>query len=165
MAKRYIIAIGLAVCIIILDQATKAYIASTMTLWSSFPVVDNFFNIVFVLNRGAAFGFLNNADSNWQAYFFIGITCLALVLIWSMLKRSHNEDTLFNASLGLVLGGAIGNLVDRIRLGEVIDFLDFQFGSYHWPAFNVADIAITTGALLLALCLLFSGKDGHDRSL
>ncbi len=165
MAKRYSIAFGLALFVIILDQVTKVYIASTMTLWSSTPVIKDVFNIVHVLNRGAAFGFLNNADSTWQAYFFIGVTCLALVLILSMLRRSHNEDTFFNASLGLVLGGAIGNLIDRVRLGEVIDFLDFQFGTYHWPAFNVADISITTGALFLALCLIFSGKNGQDRSL
>ncbi len=139
----------LAGVILILDQASKIWIQSTIPLWESKTVIPGLFNLVHVLNKGAAFGFLADLEGNMQTYFFIGVTGLAVVLIFHLLRTVHRQDHYLFTALGLILGGALGNLIDRIRLGMVIDFLDFYIGSHHWPAFNVADMAISTGAILL----------------
>lgn len=149
MSLKHKIVFFLAGVILILDQATKLWIQNTIPLWESKTVIPGLFNLVHVLNKGAAFGFLADLDGNMQTYFFIGITGLAVVLIFHLLRTVHRKDNYLFAALGLILGGALGNLIDRIRVGMVIDFLDFYFGSHHWPAFNVADMAISTGAILL----------------
>lgn len=149
MSLKHKIVFLLAGVILILDQATKLWIQNTIPLWESKTVIPGLFNLVHVLNKGAAFGFLADLDGNMQTYFFIGITGLAVVLIFHLLRTVHRKDNYLFAALGLILGGALGNLIDRIRVGMVIDFLDFYFGSHHWPAFNVADMAISTGAILL----------------
>ncbi len=102
-----------------------------------------------VYNRGAAFSFLAD-QPGWQRYFFAGVSLLASLLIIWMLKR-HSGQRLFCLAMTLILGGALGNLIDRIAYGHVIDFLDFHLGGFHWPAFNVADSAITIGAVLFVL--------------
>jgi len=149
MSLKHKIVFFLAGVILILDQATKIWIQNTIPLWESKTVIPGLFNLVHVLNKGAAFGFLADLDGNMQTYFFIGITGLAVVLIFHLLRTVHRKDNYLFAALGLILGGALGNLIDRIRVGMVIDFLDFYVGSHHWPAFNVADMAISTGAILL----------------
>jgi signal peptidase II len=149
MSLKHKIVFFLAGVILILDQATKLWIQNTIPLWESKTVIPGLFNLVHVLNKGAAFGFLADLDGNMQTYFFIGITGLAVVLIFHLLRTVHRKDNYLFAALGLILGGALGNLIDRIRVGMVIDFLDFYVGSHHWPAFNVADMAISTGAILL----------------
>lgn len=111
-----------------------------------------------VLNKGAAFGFLNRPDITWQTYLFFATTAMAVVLILHLLRAALEEDTLLISGLGLILGGAIGNLIDRIRFGEVVDFLDFHYGDLHWPAFNVADIAITLGSVALLAAFLRARK-------
>lgn len=131
------------------DQWSKAAITSHLSYGESVPVIANFFNIVLVYNTGAAFSFLSG-ETGWQRWLFIGITVAAVALIMWMI-RTHRDNKLFCWGLVLILGGAVGNLIDRIRLGHVIDFLDFVFGGWHFWAFNIADSAITVGAALLIL--------------
>jgi signal peptidase II len=138
---------AIALVVVILDQVTKLWIQKSMVLYTSHQVIPDFFNLVHVLNRGAAFGFLNRSDIRWQTYFFFAATALAVLIINHLLRLARDGDRLLVTGLGLILGGAIGNLIDRIRTGEVVDFLDFYWKSYHWPAFNVADIAIFLGSM------------------
>jgi signal peptidase II len=136
----------IAASLIALDQATKY--AITQWLFDGRSVeVTSFFNFVLVHNSGAAFSFLASA-AGWQRVFFIGIAVVASVWIVVLLRR-HASETLFCFALALILGGALGNLIDRIWLGAVVDFLDFHAAGWHWPAFNVADSAITCGAAVL----------------
>ncbi len=132
--------------IVAVDQITKLAVVATFALHESVAVTP-FFNLVLVYNRGAAFSFLAGA-SGWQTILFIAIALTAAVWIVYLLQR-YPRETLFCVALTLVLAGAVGNVIDRIRLGAVIDFLDFHAFGWHWPAFNVADSAITCGALLL----------------
>lgn len=153
--SRYTQASIWAVVIVIVDQATKLWVSNTMEAWSGTPIIPGFFNLVHVLNRGAAWGFLNSHSIDWQRPLFIAVTFIALGLIGYMLKTANEEDHWMVIGLGLIAGGAVGNLIDRIRLGVVVDFLDFYVAQYHWPAFNVADCALTVGAgcILLSMFL------------
>ena len=136
----------IAALIVLLDQASKAAIAQWLTDGRMVEVTA-FFNIVLWHNAGAAFSFLAGA-AGWQRLFFISIAVIASVWI-VVLLRSHARETTFCLALSLILGGALGNLIDRIWLGVVVDFLDFHAAGWHWPAFNVADSAITCGAALM----------------
>ncbi len=138
--------LGIAALIIVLDQASKYAITQWLVDGHSVEVTS-FFNIVLVHNAGAAFSFLA-AAAGWQRGFFIGIALIASVWIVVLLRR-HARETGFCLALSLILGGALGNLIDRILLGAVVDFLDFHAAGWHWPAFNVADSAITCGAALV----------------
>ena len=149
MTKKYKVVGFLGLAVLILDQITKLWVQNNIPLWSGNTVIPGFFNLVYVLNKGAAFGILNRADLVWQTYFFIAISALAIVLIFHLVRTVERDDPYLFTGLGLILGGALGNMVDRIRLGQVIDFLDFYLGGHHWPAFNVADIAICLGSAAL----------------
>ncbi len=138
----------LAMIIILADQFTKTLIIGYYRLGDSTPVTS-FFNIVRAHNTGAAFSFLAGAGG-WQRWFFTGIGAVATIFILWML-RSHHGQKLFAFALACILGGAIGNVVDRLLHGYVVDFLDFYYGTWHFPAFNVADSAITIGAVCLIL--------------
>ena len=138
--------LALSLGIIAADQATKFVVLKQLALHES-VTVTSFFNMVLVYNKGAAFSFLAGA-SGWQREFFIGIALAASIWVIYLLRK-HARETLFSFSLSLILGGALGNLVDRLLYGAVVDFLDFHAYGYHWPAFNVADSAITCGAVLL----------------
>ncbi|OBQ55684.1 signal peptidase II [Halodesulfovibrio spirochaetisodalis] len=150
MRNRYLIVYGIGLFSVIADQFTKWLTVQNIPLWSGFPVIPGFFNLVHVLNRGAAFGFLNNTETNWQIWLFSGAAVAACIAVHLMTRSAKPNKLLFTA-LGLILGGAVGNLIDRIRIGAVIDFLDFYYKNYHWPAFNVADICICVGAGLILL--------------
>ena len=140
------IALAVSLVLVIADQWTKYAISSNLRYGES-VAINSFFNLVLVYNKGAAFSFLSNAGG-WQRMFFIVITCAAiLVLMWLIAK--HESEKLFRWGLTLILGGAIGNLIDRVAYGHVIDFLDFHFAGWHFWAFNVADSAISVGAALL----------------
>lgn len=128
------------------DQITKWAVQQTMVFGQSVPILP-FFNLVLVYNPGAAFSFLSSA-SGWQRELFIAIGVAASALIVHLLRR-HRGDAMFCFALSLILGGAIGNVIDRLHLGAVVDFLDVHLAGYHWPAFNLADSAITCGAALL----------------
>ncbi|MGZ3254906.1 MAG: signal peptidase II, partial [Burkholderiaceae bacterium] len=140
--------LGIAILVILCDQLTKIAIAKLFTFGESRPVTS-FFNMVLAYNKGAAFSFLA-AESGWQRYFFTGMGIAAALFIIYLLKR-HAGQRLFCWALSLVLGGAVGNVIDRIMYGHVIDFLDVHIGNWHWPAFNVADSAICIGAVLFVL--------------
>ncbi|WP_029458846.1 signal peptidase II [Solidesulfovibrio alcoholivorans] len=163
MRRSFKIALPLALLLIVLDQVVKTWIQHHLVLYTTKPVIPGFFNIVYVLNRGAAFGFLNRSDIQWQTYFFFAATALAVLIIFHLLRMARDGDTLLILSLGSILGGAIGNLIDRVRTGEVVDFLDFYWKSYHWPAFNVADIAIFLGSLGLLAAFYRMRRPSSDK--
>jgi signal peptidase II len=137
---------ALALLLVVLDQLAKYWVSASFD-YGAAREVTGFFNLVLTHNKGAAFSFLASA-SGWQRGFFIAIALIATVVISVLLLR-HPGDKLFCLSLALILGGAIGNVIDRIALGYVVDFLDFHLSGWHWPAFNLADSAITVGAVLL----------------
>ena len=140
--------VGIAVLIMVLDQLTKVLILGSFQFGDSLPVTS-FFNLVRVHNHGAAFSFLADAGG-WQRWFFTGIGLVATVLMVWMLRK-HPGQRLFCAAISFILGGAVGNVIDRLIHGYVVDFLDFYWGNWHFPAFNLADSAITLGAILLIL--------------
>lgn len=150
--NRYRVIGGLALACLVFDQLTKAAVTAWIPLHQGVAVIPGFFDLVHVLNRGAAFGFLNRADIDWQFWLFLLATLLAAGMVLNLARASGYDRTLF-CGLGLILGGAAGNLVDRVRLRAVVDFMDVYVGSWHWPAFNVADVAICLGALLTGLTL------------
>jgi len=135
----------LSAAVIVADQVTKAAILATLREGDGW-VVTPFLSLVLTFNTGAAFSFLA-AASGWQRWFFAAIAVAASILIVALLRRGGNA--LYNAGLALILGGALGNLYDRLALGKVVDFLLFHYAGWSWPAFNVADSAITVGAALL----------------
>lgn len=140
--------LGLALLILIADQLTKVLILGSYQLGDA-TYVTSFFNVVRVHNSGAAFSFLASA-SGWQRWFFtvIGVAA-AIFIIWML--RSHHGQKLFSFALACILGGAVGNVIDRSLYGYVVDFLDFHYGTWHFPAFNIADSGITIGAVCLIL--------------
>lgn len=152
-----------ALAVFALDQVTKTWIAARLPLYEARPLIDGFFNLVHVRNKGMAFGIMNRPGADWGFLLLLSATlgAIALLLFWFYRLKPGERNLAW--PLSLVLGGAVGNLLDRLRLGEVIDFLDFYLGAYHWPAFNVADSAITVGTLWLAWSLLFhpASKEQH----
>ena len=152
--ETYVISLP-ALSIIILDQISKFVIQGSIHIHGSIPVIAGFFNIVHVRNRGMAFGIMNRPGSDFSFYFLVAATIGAIVLLMFWFRRLKDEDRRIIPGLSLILGGAVGNLIDRLRFQEVIDFLDFYVGPYHWPAFNVADSAITVGTFWVAARLIF----------
>ncbi|MEI6069685.1 MAG: signal peptidase II [Methylococcaceae bacterium] len=141
--------LGLSLFTILLDQGTKLAIDSSMKLYQSIPILP-FFKLTYVHNTGAAFSFLSEAGG-WQRWFFAGLALAISCVIGVWLARLKQHETLLAVALSLVLGGAIGNLIDRLAYGYVIDFLDVYYQTWHWPAFNIADSAITLGVILMLL--------------
>ena len=137
---------ALALLLAVLDQLTKFWVSASFVFGEA-RRITGFFNLVLTHNRGAAFSFLASAGG-WQRGFFIFVALVAIAVIGVLIAR-HARETLFCLALALILGGAIGNVIDRIALGYVVDFLDFYLAGWHWPAFNLADSAITVGAVLL----------------
>ncbi len=153
---------GIALAVLVLDQFTKELIKSSMPVWSQVTVIEGFFNIVHVLNRGAAFGFLNTRTAAWLPLFFIVVTGLAVLVIVSLLRRDRGKGPLYVFALSSILGGALGNMLDRLRHGFVVDFLDFHIGRFHWPAFNIADMAISLGAICLLITFYTRERHASD---
>lgn len=147
--------LALAGLVLLLDQASKLWVLSAFRFGEVRPVTD-FFNLVLVFNSGAAFSFLAGAGG-WQKWFFV-VLALAISVWLAVMIRRHAAERLLPLALALVLGGALGNVIDRLRLGAVVDFLDFHLAGWHWPAFNLADSAITIGVILL-LWQQFTHKD------
>lgn len=150
--------LGVSLIVILLDQLSKIAVLRLFTYGDPHPLAPCF-NLLLIYNRGAAFSFLASAGG-WQRWAFtaLGIAA-ALVIIW-LLKR-HSGQKLFCTALALILGGALGNVIDRLVHGHVIDFLDFHVGTWHWPAFNIADSGITVGAVLLVFDELRRVRDAH----
>ena len=140
--------LAIAAAVIVLDRVTKAVVQGRFEPGERLQVTG-FFDLVLVFNRGAAFSFLSDAGG-WQRGFFIAVAVAASVLIVYLLRK-HADERWFAFGLALILGGALGNLWDRVVLGHVVDFLLFHYRGWHWPAFNVADSAITVGAIVLVV--------------
>jgi signal peptidase II len=155
--KKYVIWFLSTLSIVFLDQLSKFYIEKYVLLNGPVEVVGGLLDLTYVRNAGAAFGLLSRASLPFKSYFFISISILALIGILYFLKKLREEEIGLTLGLSLIFGGALGNLIDRVSIGVVIDFLDFHVGSFHWPAFNIADTAITIGAFLLVLKLIRRG--------
>jgi signal peptidase II len=141
-----------------LDQFTKLLVIHVLRLYESVVVIPGFFDLVHVRNRGIAFGLLNQLGAIWSSIALSALTAAAVILLIFWLTRLREDDRRMAFGLSLIIGGAVGNLIDRIRLGEVVDFLDFYVGSFHWPAFNVADSAVTLGTFWVALSMIFQHR-------
>jgi len=139
-----------AALVLLIDQGTKYIVKTTMTLYESIPVIPNIFHLTYIENPGAAFGLLAN-----QRLFFIFITMIILTTIIYFYYKLTGEKLLLRIALGMVVGGAVGNLIDRLRMGVVTDFFDFRI----WPVFNIADSAIVIGMIYIAYQLLFHGEE------
>ena len=147
-----------AAVVIAIDQVTKSAITSRLLIHESYPVINGLFNLVYVMNPGAAFGFLANAPEIFRYIFFTFVTILALGLILYFLIKHKPKSLMLVCALTLIFAGAAGNLIDRLRFGAVVDFLDVYIGSAHWPAFNVADSAISIGAVLMIWDMITNRK-------
>lgn len=158
-SNKYGILIGLSAFLIALDQITKMWIHTSYQLGESTPVIPGFFNITYVRNYGAAFGFLAQSHPEFREIFFLVMPPLALGLILYLLHGVKSSDKWQILALSSVFGGAIGNYIDRVRFRYVIDFLDFHIREkYTWPAFNVADMAIVTGVIMLLVQLFLEER-------
>ena len=151
--------LALAGAVVVADFATKAWVLAAFRPHETLPVTS-FFNLVLVFNPGASFSFLADAGG-WQRWFFVALA-LAISAWLAITIRRHANERLLPAALALVLGGALGNVIDRLRFGAVVDFLDVHAFGWHWPAFNVADSAITVGVILLIWQQLFHEGKPHD---
>ncbi len=162
--RKYPFFFSLLLTILILDQWTKYLVQKKLHLYQSVEVIKGFFNLVHVRNKGGAFGILGGARGEPFSSLFIVVSLVAIgVILYFFIKVKEREKS-FIFSLSLVLSGAIGNLIDRIIFGEVVDFLDFHLFSYHWPAFNIADSAITLGIALMAFKLIFQDHKKRPKS-
>jgi len=141
--------------VVILDQITKILILKNLPLYHSVTIIPGLFNITHILNPGGAFGFMAHQDSSLRNFLFILLASVAVCFIFYFYKNTNRTHPFLASGFALILGGAIGNLIDRIRFGKVVDFLDFYIRNYHWPAFNVADSAITVGVAVFIFHLLF----------
>ena len=160
MSAKWKLVLSWLVPIIVLDQLTKIIVDRTMPLHHSIPIVDGFFSLTYVRNTGAAFGIFAGSHEVFRLPFLIGVSILAIGFILVMLKRLRDDATGLITALTFILAGAIGNLIDRLRHGEVIDFLDVYYSNYHWPAFNLADSFITVGVTITLFYLV--GAKGDD---
>jgi signal peptidase II len=166
--KRFAPYLGLLGAVVVLDQVTKALLVRSLPLHDFVPIIDGFLSLSHVHNRGAAFGVLSDASLPYQPVLLSGLSLAALLAIVYYFVRLPPSARLPRVALALVLGGAIGNLIDRIRLGHVVDFIHVYWREHAWPDFNVADSAITIGVVLLILDILRephtepSGASGID---
>ncbi len=147
--KKYVFVLSIAALVVVLDQITKWYIRHSIGLYDSVAVIDSLFHITYVRNSGGAFGLLAGTSRALRLPFFLLVSAAAVGALLFFVRRVEPGRRLLLFALGAILGGALGNLVDRMISGEVTDFLDVHWRGYHWPAFNVADSCITTGMLVL----------------
>ncbi len=145
------LSIVLVLLVVVLDQVTKFLVVNSFQLYDSLEIIPGFFNLTYLTNKGAAFGFLAGVDAAWRHYFFLSLASIALVLLVVAWFRLHRDHRFYGPALALIAGGAIGNVIDRVRVGAVVDFLDFYVATHHWPAFNVADSAISIGVVFFLL--------------
>jgi signal peptidase II len=155
MIQRKIIRLCLiAGAVVVLDQLSKAIITASLPLLTSHPVIPGFFNITHIHNPGGAFGFLAQQSQWLRNFVFLVLSMLAMGLVLFYYFRTPPSERYLSSGFALIFGGAVGNMIDRLRMGKVVDFLDFYLGNYHWPAFNVADSAITVGIGVFVICLV-----------
>jgi len=151
--------------VIALDQLTKHLVMAHLLLYQSIPLSKGWLNLVYVHNTGVAFGFFAGPNTFPKTLFFSGLTLIAVVVVLYFLwQAAQRRDGLQAVFLGMICGGAMGNLIDRFSIGAVIDFIDVYYKRYHWPAFNVADAAISVGVVLLILQLILKGSRGSEKA-
>ncbi len=154
MHSRFV-AFGLSAAVVLLDRLTKLWVESAVGRYETIPVIPGFFDIIYTRNRGIAFGLFADSGGYLRSVLLVGVAVAVLgavaVLIWRLPRNPTPSHRWFPFALGLIFGGAAGNLYDRIVHGSVTDFLDVYVGDWHWPAFNIADSAITIGAVLLLM--------------
>lgn len=153
---KYVRLAAIAGLVVLIDQLSKSIILNSVPLHHSISVIPGFFDITFILNPGGAFGLLAGRHSILRHVFFLGVTSMAICFIFILYRKIPPTHSLLTVAFALIIGGAFGNLIDRIRFEKVIDFLDFYLGKYHWPAFNVADSAITVGMAIFICHLVFN---------
>lgn len=154
----------IALSIVLLDRATKWAVAKNISLHDGIQIIPGFFRLTHVENRGAAFGLFADSPAQWKIAMLVLFSIVALVVVLALLWRNSHAMTTTGIGLALILGGAVGNLWDRLLNGRVVDFLLFYVGQYQWPAFNVADSAIVCGAGLLVIEILFAKTPAHEKS-
>ena len=155
MKHKYLMLACISALVVLLDQATKWLISTNMSYYEQIPVIPGFLNLIYIHNPGGAFGIFARNQNGLQTWLFVGIAVGAMGLILYLYKNTPREYPVLSVGFALIFGGALGNMIDRVRLGEVIDFIDVFVGQYHWPAFNVADSAITIGMLIFGFYILF----------
>lgn len=153
MKNKYLWVGSIISIILVLDQLTKYVVEARIRLHEVITVIPGFFNLTHVRNKGAAFGILSDLPDFWRSAFFITVTIVAVAMIAALIRKTH--ERLLVSAFSLIAAGAVGNVIDRIRYGEVVDFIQWYVKSYYWPSFNVADSAITAGVALLAIEMLF----------
>ncbi len=154
----------IALLVVLLDRTTKWIVAKEISLHEGIPVIPGFFRLTRVENRGAAFGLFADSPAQWKIAMLVLFSIVALVVVSTLLWRNSHVMTTTGIGLALILGGAVGNLWDRLLNGRVVDFLLFYIGRYQWPAFNVADSAIVCGAGLLVIEILFAKAPAREKS-
>ena len=159
MSTKWKVVTGWLIAIIVLDQLTKIIVDRTMALHGTIPIIDGFFNLTYVRNTGAAFGMFSRSHQAFRLPFLLLVSVVAIVFILTMLRRLRDQETGMITALAFILGGALGNLIDRLLHGEVIDFLDVYWSNYHWPAFNLADSFITVGVTITLYFLIRTKGD------
>ncbi len=152
---KYIRFVSVATLVVILDQLTKHWVLVKMPLHDSISIIPGFFSLTHVHNPGGAFGFLAQSGSPWRHWLFLGAAVLALGMILYFHHQTPRSHPYLALGLSLIFGGAIGNLIDRVRFGEVVDFLDFYIMDHHWPTFNVADSGVTIGVIIFLAHIVF----------
>lgn len=153
--RKYMILLLIGASILLVDQVTKGLVMGRFSLGETLEVIPGFFNLTYIRNTGGAFGILSGEASLLRTGLFLGISCVALGIIFYLYARIPSGKPWLGSGLAMTFGGALGNIVDRLRFGEVVDFLDFYIGNFHWPAFNVADSAISVGVGIFCIHLLF----------
>ncbi len=156
--KRFVLLLAVILVVVAVDLATKEWVLRTLPLYTQREIIPGFFNLVHVRNTGVAFSVFAGSDSPWRVPVLAGLTLAALGVVFFLYRECRPEEKAKRVALSLIAGGALGNLTDRLRFGNVVDFLDFYIGPYHWPAFNVADMAVTVGAAGLLISILRSEK-------
>src|SRR5579863_3908117 len=162
MMRRYHLLI--AMLVVLLDRATKWLVAKDIPLHEGIQIIPGFFRLTHVENRGAAFGLFSDSPAQWKIAVLVSFSIIAMIVVSALLWRNTHAMASTGIGLALILGGAVGNLWDRLLNGRVVDFLLFYIGQYQWPAFNVADSAIVCGAGLLVIEILFSKAPAHEKS-
>lgn len=161
MKNKYILTGSIAAAVLVLDLLTKHLAAKYIPYRSAIPVIPGFFDLTYVRNPGAAFGILAGDHGVWRRIFFVVVTLIALGMIIAFIRTS--KERLLVIAFSLIAGGAVGNLVDRVRFGEVVDFIDWYYRTWHWPAFNIADSAISIGVGLLVVDLFLKKPQAGEK--
>ena len=152
------------VLVVVGDQLSKLWILENFALYDSRVIIPGFFNLTFLRNSGAAFGMLSDMPLLWRQIFFISIAAIALVTLVIMQRKMSKDSSWYTVCFAFIAGGAVGNVIDRVLYGSVVDFLDVYIKNYHWPAFNVADSGITIGVGIFLLLQIFEGEEEEKKA-